>query len=81
MQWNTDADKVFKYLVHVDIAKKLLKYESLWIRHTWTCKNVNTFIINWKKLWTCHMVNLMEVHKEALVHICLFYVRGKNWSQ
>lgn len=31
-----------------------------------------------KKLWTCHMVKLMEVHKEALVHVCLFYVRGKK---
>lgn len=49
-----------------------MKYESLWIRHTWTCKNVNTFIKNWKKLWTCHMVKLMDVHKEALVHVCLF---------
>lgn len=24
------------------------------------------------------MVKLMEVHKEALVHICLFYVHGKK---
>lgn len=40
MQWNTDADKVFKYLVPVDIAKWLLKYESSWIRHTWTYLNV-----------------------------------------
>lgn len=55
-----------------------MKYESLWIRHTWTCKNVNTFIINWKKLWTCHMVNLMEVHKEALVHMFVLCTWEKN---